>query len=66
MEKYISDAKIKKEMGLNVMLGVQQMLIDENSPDVYNTAKLAKELARLLRNQTVPIPRAISTSRVVI
>ncbi len=37
-------AKIKKELGLNVMLGLQQVLIDENGPDVYNTAKLAKEI----------------------
>ena len=35
-------------MGLNVMLGMQQVLIDENGPDVYNTAKLAKKLAQII------------------
>ena len=49
-------AKIKKEMGLNVMLHAAS-INDENGPDVYNTAKLAKEIARLLRNQTVPSTR---------
>tara|TARA_B100000579_G_C22847086_1_gene865049 strand:- start:4716 stop:5900 length:1185 start_codon:yes stop_codon:yes gene_type:complete len=36
--------KIKKELGLDVMLGLQQVLIDENGADVYNTAKLAKKI----------------------
>lgn len=37
-------AKIKKELGLKVMLGLQQVLIDENGADTFETAKLAKKL----------------------
>ena len=36
--------KIKKELNLKVALGLQQVLIDENGPDVYNTAELAKSM----------------------
>ncbi|WP_417335287.1 radical SAM protein [Halobacteriovorax marinus] len=36
--------KIKKELGLNVTLGIQQILINENYRDVLETAKLAKSL----------------------
>ena len=36
--------KIKRDKKLNVTLGIQQILINENNNDVYDTAKLAKEL----------------------
>ena len=36
--------EIKKELGLDVTLGMQQVLIQENGADSYNTAKLAKSL----------------------
>jgi len=37
-------AEIKKELDLDVTLGMQQVLIKENGEDVYNTAELAKSL----------------------
>lgn len=37
-------AEIKKELGLSVTLGMQQVLIVDNGHDVYNTAVLAKSL----------------------
>ncbi|MBF0246971.1 MAG: radical SAM protein [Alphaproteobacteria bacterium] len=37
-------AEIKKELGLGVTLGVQQVLIEENGADALNVAKLAKDL----------------------
>lgn len=36
--------EIKRELGLDVTLGLQQVLIKENGHDAYNTAKLAKSL----------------------
>jgi len=36
--------EIKQELGLDVTLGMQQVLIKENGADAYNTAKLAKSL----------------------
>lgn len=37
-------AEIKKELGLTVTLGVQQVLIDENGHDALNVAKMAKDM----------------------
>ncbi len=37
-------AEIKKELGLDVTLGMQQVLLKENGSDAFNTAKLAKSL----------------------
>jgi radical SAM protein with 4Fe4S-binding SPASM domain len=37
-------AKIKRDYKLNVTLGTQQILINENYRDIYETAKLSKEL----------------------
>ncbi len=36
--------KVKRDQNLNVTLGIQQILINENYRNVYETAKLAKEL----------------------
>tara|TARA_R110002012_G_scaffold138444_6_gene293679 strand:+ start:1899 stop:2948 length:1050 start_codon:yes stop_codon:yes gene_type:complete len=36
--------RVKKDLGLKVTLGLQQVLIKENGDDIYETARLAREL----------------------
>ncbi len=44
IENIRNAARIKKEKNLNVTIGVQQILINDNYDNVFETAKLAKEL----------------------
>jgi radical SAM protein with 4Fe4S-binding SPASM domain len=44
MENIANMVKVKKELGLDVTLGIQQILINENYNNIFDTAKKAKEL----------------------